>query len=56
MADQKLDYRIWRHGTVWRWQVLQGWNVLASGMEPTSSKARIAAFKYCQLREHGDED
>ena len=56
MADQKLDYRIWRHGTVWRWQVLQGWNVLASGMEPTSSKARIAAFKYCQLREHEDED
>jgi hypothetical protein len=47
MANQKLDYRLWRHGTVWRWQVLRGWDVLASGMEATSAAARAAAFEFC---------
>jgi hypothetical protein len=50
MTTAKLDYRIWRHGNVWRWQLLHGWKVLGSGAEPTSSKARIAAFRFCQKR------
>jgi hypothetical protein len=51
MADKKLDYRLWAYGNVWRWQVLHGWTVLASGMEATSSAARIAAFRLCQRLE-----
>ena len=48
MADQYLDYRLWHHGIVWRWQVLCGWDVLGSGMEATSAEARIAALRLCQ--------
>ena len=47
MADPELDYRLWRHGTVWRWQVLCGRDVLLSGMEDTSAAARVAAFRFC---------
>jgi len=48
MTDQKLDYRLWHHGNVWRWQVLHCWDVLSSGTEVTSAAARIAAFRFCQ--------
>jgi hypothetical protein len=56
MADQKLDYRLWRHGNLWRWQVLLGWEVLKSGLEATSSAARIAAFRFCQQLEQDNKE
>jgi hypothetical protein len=56
MTDQKLDYRLWRQGCVWRWQVLHGWDVLKSGMAATSAAARVAAFRFCQRLEHDKKD
>jgi hypothetical protein len=55
MADQSLEYRLWPHGNVWRWQVLHGWEVLASGAEATSAAARIAAFRFCQSLQQDEE-
>ena len=47
MADQELDYRLWRDGAVWRWQMLRGRDVLSSGAQETSVAARVAAFRFC---------
>jgi hypothetical protein len=56
MAEQQLDYRLWHHGIVWRWQVLHGWNVLASGMEATSAAARISALQFCQRLQEDNKE
>jgi hypothetical protein len=51
MADQELSYRQWRDGSRWRWQVLRGREVVASGAEATSIAARVAAFEMCQRQQ-----
>jgi hypothetical protein len=48
MPNQELSYRLWRDGNAWRWQLLRGHDVLASGVAATSASARIAAFRFCQ--------
>jgi hypothetical protein len=55
MADQELSYRQWRDGSRWRWQVLRGREVIASGEEATSVAARIAAFELCQRQTQGEK-
>jgi hypothetical protein len=48
MAEPTLEYRIWCRGMEWHWEVISEQEVLASGVEESSTAARVAAFQYCR--------
>ena len=55
MAETTLTYRIWQDDMVWHWQLISPLDgVMASGVAPTSSHARSAAFDAC-LKHQRDE-
>jgi len=55
MAEPTLEYRIWRRGTEWHWQVMSILKqVLKSGVADSSAAARIAAFRFCREAQKQD--
>ncbi len=51
MADPLLEYRTWRRGTEWHWQVLEVTKdylqFIASGVANSRHSARVEALQDC---------
>jgi hypothetical protein len=51
MVDPLLEYRMWRRGTAWHWQVLEVTSdyeqFIASGIADSRHLARVDALQNC---------